>query len=243
MQAAWRHILETSTVTITSEATGYPGYRLYDRLFAPGRPWKATSTATQTITVDQGSIPLPVDALIVPKDHLLSGGTLTGEHSVNGSDWSAMNTPFAQADSDTIISAATTEQTKRYLRLTISGASVAVEAAEIFMAKLHTLTNPIYGARRSTEAVVSRVTGMDGSPRFTVNGNPQRILGYSIKTAEAAEKALWIDLADYWAQYHRPLFLVDSDGAEGWFEFVQAPDITDASFNVYLIDAKFRQVF
>src|SRR5574343_988819 len=140
MKASWVNVLQNSTVTVTSSATGKDAYRLYDNLF--GRQWVATSTSTQTIHVDRGAGSLdPVDTLIIPEGHLLSGCGMTFERSANLLSWSPIVTGWTQSGSALILKQGAATNTDRYLRCVISGASVAPQAGEVWMGLLTTFAS------------------------------------------------------------------------------------------------------
>ena len=73
IKLCYRNILETGTVTVTTENTLFPKYRLYNRDI--GKLFKGTAFASPfAIKVDQGAvISYPVDRLIIPAGHNLNG--------------------------------------------------------------------------------------------------------------------------------------------------------------------------
>src|SRR4030042_6311262 len=86
----YRNILESGTVTVTSEDTAYPKYRLYDRdigklskktaqsllLYGSGHLYgtgkKYGQGSSHVISVDQGSVSYEIDRLIIPAGHNLN---------------------------------------------------------------------------------------------------------------------------------------------------------------------------
>lgn len=78
----YRNILETGTVTVTSENTSFPKYRLYDRDI--GKLFKGNSTPPKfNITDNQGATIYEVNRLILPADHNLNGLALQLQYSIN----------------------------------------------------------------------------------------------------------------------------------------------------------------
>lgn len=241
MQAAWINVLESGTVTVTGEAQGYPAYRLYDRLFA--RPWRAVGTGTQTIQVDQGAAPVAVDCLIVPLGHLLDGCTLAFERSPNGSDWTPLVTAWVQSGSDTILKQAAAPTTDRYLRVVISGASVAPEIGELLITRLHTFTGPDFGATRSREPRAVRLQGIGGPPRFAILDVGATVLGYRFELVPEAERALYEAWFDDWADRQRPFYCGDDGAVGAFYEFAQPPRMTRISVGLSSIEMELRQVY
>lgn len=243
MQVGWLNILETGTVTVTSEATGYNSYRLYDRIFGAGRPWKATSTATQTIQIDQGVSPVTFDSLVIPSGHLLSGCTFAFEGGATGSSWSTIVTGWTQSGSGEILKTSAAPVSHRYVRVVISGASVAEEAAEIYITLLNTLPNPIYGATRSFRNSLARTEGMDGTPRFNVNGISRKRLSGTITTDQSSEKSIIDAWRLHWSDYARPFYVVDHNSGTGWYEFSEETEIVEREVSQYQCSINLLQVF
>jgi hypothetical protein len=72
----YRNILEHSVVLVTSENSSFPAYRLYDRNI--GLAFKGNSApSTFAIAVNQGAIVYPVDTVIIPSGHNLTGLTIS----------------------------------------------------------------------------------------------------------------------------------------------------------------------
>lgn len=241
--AAWDNILEDGTVTVTGAAEGFPAYRLYDRLFE--RLWRAAGTGTQTILVDQGDDPEPIDTLIVPAGHLLAGCTLAWQYSSDnfGADVHDAVTAWVQSGVGEIQKRMTSPETSRYWRLVVSGASAPPEAGEVMMTLLRSFDAPLYGGRTSWEARAVRVEGLGGPPRFVLNGRAVRVLDYSAKTADPQEQARYEEWFGHWAETRRPFYLVDHAGRTGWFEFVSDPSITSVEAAQISVSMQIKQVF
>jgi hypothetical protein len=82
----YKNILETATLTVTSENASYPKYRLHDRNI--GLLFKGNSVPSQfQINIDQGAglFCYPeVDKIIIPAGHNFSGKTCRLYHSDDG---------------------------------------------------------------------------------------------------------------------------------------------------------------
>lgn len=242
MKASWRNVLRDSTVTVTSAATGYDAYRLYDEFF--GKQWKAGSTATQTIHVDRGAGVLDaVDTLIIPGGHLLSGCGLTFERSANNTDWSAIVTNWTQSGSSIIVKQGSGTNTDRYLRVVISGASVAPQAGEIWIGLLYSFAS---GLSSGTEIglEVPRVINesMFSKTAHTVNLGTSKIrINAQIKSISVAERATFEDWFEVGAIY--PFYFVDQNG-DGYFaRFYEQPRIVERDAGISYASPIIQQVF
>lgn len=242
IQAAWDNILEDGSVSVTSEASGFPAYRLYDRLFQ--RPWRASGTATQTILVDQGASPDAIDTLIVPAGHLLAGCTISWQYSADnfGSDVHDAVTSWVQSGIGEIRKQMSAPGTNRYWRLVISGATVAPEAGEVVMTLLRAFDAPLYGGKTSWEARAVRVDGMGGPPRFVLNGQSIRVYDFSGKTSDPVQQSRYETWFAHWAEHRRPFYLVDQAGRTGWFEFVSDPSITGVEAARISVSMQLKQI-
>src|SRR5574343_581616 len=204
MKCGWINLLELGTVTVTSAETDYPAYRMYDRFFE--RMWQASSTSTQTLHIDQGSSPVSFDTLIIPSGHTFAGCGMTFESSANDTDWTNLVTGWTEpAGALWIKKQASAPSSARYVRIVISGASVAPEAGEVFVTLLNSLTSPLYGAKSTRKANVARNETFSGQPRFVVNGTSVKIFNYTVSTQDTAEIAVYSSWFQHWADYRRPV--------------------------------------
>lgn len=210
LQVAWLNILETGTVTVSSQAVGYPAYRFYDRKIGP--MWEGTSTADQTIFVDQGGgSPQAVDTLIIPEGHNLAGATISWQNSTDNASWSDAVTPFV-AGSGTILKQMIAPQAKRYWRLVIHGASTAPQIAELFVTLLVTIGDPdAENTRFGKQQNVDRTESKSGVTRFSVNGRDRAILTYPFDNIPESLLATFIEWDAAWGGAN-PFFLIDHRG-------------------------------
>lgn len=227
MKASWKNILDesTSTVTVTSYATGYDDYRLYDRLM--GRQWKASSTSTQTIHVDQGASPLPVKDLIIPSGHLLSGCTLAWQYSDNNTDWTDPVVSWVQSGSGEIKKSMSSSITHRYWRLTISGASVAPQAGEVWMGVIRTFTFGVMdGATyRLDDVTVTLQSLYAKTPHFISLGDSKYYLKGKV-ALDNDERTYFDEWFSSWAGY-KPFYFEDHKGNAYFAYFVSKPEFTE----------------
>jgi hypothetical protein len=202
-----QNILESSTVTVTSENTSYPAYRLYDRLI--GFLFKGNSTpANFYITLDQGAVTsYEVDRIIIAAGHNLTGLVLKVQYSTD--NFAADN---HDADSWTqsgsgLINRAFTAQTKRYWRLNIASPGAAPEIGEMFLTKTYEFTrNPIYGFERGFEENINRIESKSGLVQKTTWGAVRRKFTYELtllpETDRAAIEALqpYVSGKNFWIE-------------------------------------------
>lgn len=215
MKASWINVLEFATsVTVTSQATGFDSYRLYDGKF--DRQWKATSTATQTILVNQAASPLPVKILYIPSGHLLSGCTLSWQYSVNGSTgWTDIVTPWVQSGSGAIFKEYSgASLTQNYLRLVIDGASVAPQLAELWMGMLTTFQASVApgASYKWNYNVATQRSPYSKVPHSVVFSSPMRILrGISTPIQDVTDRSNFDNWFYNW-QGGKPFYFHDHKG-------------------------------
>lgn len=238
MKIGWVNLLEDGTVTVTSSETLYPSYRLYDRIF--GRMWKATSTSTQTIQVDQGaSGTQAIDALVIPSGHNLHGCNLQWQYSDNGSAWSDAVTDWTQSGSGIIVKQATASSTHRYWKLEIAGASSAPYCAEVFMTLLYTFSDPLLGLRRQSDRIVTRQVSYTGFPHVIKQGRTKRQFNGSLVILNATDLSNFETFMDAW-DGSKPFYITDFDGNQYFAEFTEEPERTFEypSINFYSFDLR-----
>lgn len=215
------NILESGTVTATSEENNYPKERLFDRYL--GLMWKATSTATQTVKVDQGATGnLEIDTLVIPAGHNLDGCTLTFEYSANDADWYDQVTSWVQSGSGLIVKTGTA-RTQRYWRVVISGASSASEAAEVFMTLLAAFASVgPEGLKTAYRRNVLRDESMGGVAQFVKLGAERRVYAFSLLNMDATDYATFQAILTGWDGC-KPFVFVDHDDETLFAEIEGAP--------------------
>lgn len=239
MKIGYAHALESGTVTVTSEESLYPAYRLYDRIY--GRPWQATSTAAQTIHVDAGSGGIQLNALIIPSGHNLNGCTMSWQHSANDSSWSDAVTGWTQSGSGIIVKEMSSAETKRYWRLVISGASAAPYCHEIFMTYLNVLTNPLLGGSRKKDRVVMRTVSYTGIPHLVKSGTSKHEFRGEYYPSDSTELTAFQAFLDAWDGY-KTFYIQDAFSAQFFCEFVSDPERVDEGGNAVRFSFEIRQV-
>lgn len=167
----YSNILETTTVTITSEAAGYPGYRLYDKSMS--LPWKATSAVTQTIKTNAGAGNTNIINRMIITNHNLSCVTnLELDWSDNNSDWT--NIVTLTPSDDTTINSSFTASTHRYFRVVLNSPSSTPEAGEIYLgSSVEISRSPIEGLTSGPQYVRAFTETQSGLPWTIENGPPK----------------------------------------------------------------------
>jgi hypothetical protein len=208
----YRNILESGTVTVTSENSAFPKAALYDRDI--GFLFKGNTTpANFYITVDQGaSISYEVDRLIIPAGHNLDGLALKLQYSTDnfGSD---INDALSWTQSGSgLIDKTFTAQTKRYWRLNIASPASAPELAEMFLTKqIPFIYNPEFGGPVGKKRNIDRTESRAGEAQKVKNGDARRSYKYGWSILEAAEK----DMLEAWdddCEGTKNFYLIDTDG-------------------------------
>lgn len=207
----YRNILESGTVTVTSENAAFPKPYLYDRDI--GFLFKGASTpANFYITIDQGaSLSYEVDRLMIPAGHNLDGLSLKLQYSTD--NFAAdINDAVAWTQSGSgLIDKTFTAQTKRYWRLNIASPAAAPELAEMFLTKaVPFIYNPEFGGPVGKKRNVDRTESRAGLAQKIKNGEARRTYKYAWSILETAEKTLFEAWDDH-CEGVKNFYLIDTD--------------------------------
>jgi hypothetical protein len=218
VKAGWINLLEDGTVTVTGSATDYPSYRLYDRLLGPD--WKAATTTTQTIHVDQGGSPVAINTLAIPTGHNLNGLTCDWQWSENDVDWTNAVPQWVQSGTGIIIKTASTSLTKRYWRMVVTSPGIAIEIGELFMTLFYEFTaQPSYdGSGIGYERNVVRSESIGGIAAYLRQGEPRRALTYRIGVIAGTELSTFQSWDNAWDGC-KPFLFQDHLGNQFFAEF------------------------
>ncbi|MDA8087425.1 MAG: hypothetical protein M0Z75_12060 [Nitrospiraceae bacterium] len=211
MAACYTNILESSTVSLSQGAqnNSYPLYRLYDRDI--GRMFAASALAALTVSVDQGANPLPVDTLIIPAGHNLSGAGLDLQCSDDCVAYTSVGA-WTPADTNVIVKNFT-PATHRYWRFMVENPASAPQFSELFLTSTYTwekLPGRPGGPFDDVFNVKTDVTA-SGLDRFLIFGNSKRQRIYKIVNAGAAQQANILALNAAW-RGAKPFWLYDHEG-------------------------------
>jgi hypothetical protein len=204
------NILETAIITITSEATGYPGYRLYDKDVS--LPWKATSAVSQTIRTDAGAGNTNTINRMILTGHNLSCVTnLKLDWSDNGSSWTNIVT-LNPSNNDTINSSFSAS-THRYFRVVIDAPSSVPEISELYLGDSIEIKNPIYSPDTSPQYIRTREETQSGVPWIIENGSSKdSFIGDFNHLTEAQKNYIFA------ACEETSFFFIDHDGVLRYVE-------------------------
>lgn len=225
IKVAYRNILETSTIAVTTENTSFPKYRLYDRDI--GKLFKGTAYANPfSIVIDQGATTIyEIDRLVIPVGHTLNGLYCSLRYSTDyfvADDHEAVG--WTQGDA-LLIDKTFTAQTKRYWRFDIYAPATIVEMPEMFLSKLYTFErNPSYGSKVGKKKNIVRNETQSGRVRRIKLGESRLSAVYDllIATAQKTNFEAW-DIGTDGTKY---FYVWDEDGTPRFMEL-----LTDLEFS------------
>jgi hypothetical protein len=223
----YRNILESSTVTVTTENSSFPKYRLYDRDI--GKLFKGNSTpANFYITFDQGAvISYEVDRLLIPAGHNLDGLLLKLQYSTDNFATDVHDAASWTQSGSGLIDKAFTAQTKQYWRLNIEWPSYAPELAEIFLTKSYVFErNPNYGCIESSRDNVSRQESQSGMVYKAEFGEIKKYRKYSLTRISSAQKTNLESAGLHLGITLKPFYLEDLQGSLFFAELLKPFEFT-----------------
>lgn len=217
----YRNILETGTVTVTTENTSFPKYRLYDRDI--GLLFKGTAFASPfAIKVNQGASPIyEVDRLIIPAGHNLNGLACSLRYSTDNfgsDDHEAIG--WTQGDA-LLIDKTFTAAIKEYWKLNITAPATIVELPELYLTKAYTFTrNPSWGFAYGDKRNVVREESLDGHVQKTKWGDPRVHQKYDLTKILDAQKTAMKAWDDH-CEGSKSFYIEDIIGSLLFAEMVQ----------------------
>ena len=174
----WNY-LESGTVTVASENTSYPKYRLYDR--AQGLLFKGTGIIEWFwISLNLGATgPYPmIDTVILGKNHNLSGVEIFLWYGDNGVDWyEAISwTGMAGINLKTFIG-----KQRRYWNLGIHNSPNIPEIGELFLTKEYSFErSPDWGYGHGDQKNIGRLESQSGLSQKTKYGEKKKRRSYGL---------------------------------------------------------------
>jgi len=189
IKLCYRNILETSTVTVTTEDTSFPKYRLYNRDI--GKLFKGTAFASPfAIVANQGASPIyDVDRLIIPVGHNLNGLACSLRYSTDNfgsDDHEAVG--WTQGDA-LLIDKEFTLANKQYWKLNITAPATIIQMPEMFLTKSYAFErNPNYGLKDGKTKNIEDLETRSGSLRLVKSGEPRRYRSYQLTKIESTQK-------------------------------------------------------
>jgi len=179
--------MESGTVTVTSENTSFPEYRLYDR--AQGLLFKGTSHPNPfVIKADLGaSGPYPgIDTIILGANHNLTGLGLTLAFS---NDDVSYSTAKAWASIAGINRQSFTEASHRFWKLEIESPAANPEIGELFLSKaLSFERNPNWDYGYGRLKKINRLESQAGYAQKTKWGEMRKRRRYRLTKMESSQR-------------------------------------------------------
>jgi hypothetical protein len=239
---AYINILETSSVSLStgSASTSYPLYRIYDRDI--GRLFKAGSSATLEILINQGTAGTAVDRMLIPPGHNLQGMALSLQNSTNNSTFA---TVYSCTQADTaLISATFATNIMQYWKLAITSPATAPQIPELFLTRDYAWeSDPHLYSVGSLEDVfnVENDVVAGGQDRFLVFGNPKKQRNYKVVGADSTQETNIVALNNAWGGY-KPFWLFDHTSAWIYGKLVSPLNLKIDDMNIYSFDFNFLEV-
>jgi hypothetical protein len=220
---AYINILETSSVSLStgSASTSYPLYRIYDRDI--GRLFRAGSSATLEILVNQGTAGTVVDRMLIPTGHNLVGMALSLQNSTNAT--------FAT-------------DIKQYWKLKITSPATAPQIPELFLTRDYAWeSDPHLYSVGSLDNIfnVENDIAAGGQDRFLVFGNPKKQRGYKVVGADSTQETNIQTLNTAWAGC-KPFWLFDHTSEWIYGKLASPLNLKIDDMNIYSFDFNFLEV-
>jgi hypothetical protein len=207
VKLVYRNILETATVTVTTENSSFPKYRLYDR--DKGKLFKGTAFASPFwILINQATTIYEVDRLIIPAGHNLNGLACSLRYSTDNfssDDHEAVG--WTQGDA-LIINKSFTAQTKQYWKLQVTAPATIVELTEMFLGKDYLFERNVkLDLTEETRRNMLRQASSSGYARWVKCGEKKEYRAYDL-IAEGAQKT---NLESWWSALDsvKPFYIFD----------------------------------
>jgi hypothetical protein len=234
------NMLENGTVTVTSEDTGYPAFRLYDRDI--NLMFKGGSAPTNFyITVDQGTSGIDVNRLIIPAGHNLGGKAIKLQRSTDNFGSSVIDVDsWTQADSSMIVRGFTQPATTRYWRLNITTGGAVPQLSEIFLGLDYEVESPTFGGKVGVKHNVERVETDAGVAYFVEKGSRRATYRYRWAAIGNSDKSKIQALVENGI---KPFFLYDTAGSWVVVELVEDHiEFEPISYGNWAVEIEMREV-
>lgn len=244
IKSCHKNILETGTVSLAQgvEDPDCPLYRLYDRNI--GRPFKTASAVTTGIRVDQGGAISPVDRLLIPAGHNLSGMTLDIKYSDDDIAYTTAVPQWVQSGNGLINKSWAATAARRYWKLAITTPASNISIPEIFLTQTYPWERCILkkpGGPFEKVFNVRRDESQSGLARFLIMGDPRRQRVYYVSHAGEAQKTNVLALNDAW-QGAMPFWLCDPEGNWIFGEMRKPIKLRETGYRTYSFEFDFLEV-
>ena len=242
----YNNILETGTVTVTSEANSFFKENAYDWL--PWDYWKAAAAGTVYLTVDMG-VATPVDYWALAFHDLADhSGTIKPQYSSGATSpisWSDLDTIQTPTDNQMIFRPVTSVNV-RYYRFEISSTTLASAIGSLALGQYLTLergmqgfTTPYHGRNKK----ILNSIGETGNPLgSTVYSLGQKFKITQMNVTPAWIDANWDDLIDH-IEVKRFFFMHDYENkplevAFCWTDKISHPKYNNNNLKDFSIDCR-----
>ena len=229
----YNNILETGTVTVTSEATGFPKENAYDWL--SWDYWKATAAGTVYITVDMGSNTTVDYWALAFHDLADHSGTIKPQYSTDNfsADTNDLDTVQTPTDNQMIFRPVTSVNV-RYYRFEISSTTLASAIGALSLGQALTLERGMRGFMTPYHGRNKKILnsiGETGNPL----GSTVYALGQKFTIDQMNVSTTWID-ANWEAlinhiEIKRFFFMHDYENAPTEVAFCWADKIKHPKYN------------
>lgn len=189
---AYNNILESGTVTVTSEATGYPKENAFDWL--PFDYWKANAAGTVYLTVDMGANTVVDYWALAFHDLHDHSGTIKPQYSSDNFSADINDLDTVQTPSNgNVIFRPVTQRNVRYYRFEISSTSVASYIGALALGQALTLPGhvPLPFTPPALERKNKILNNFDDLGNFM--GSSKVTNGFAFTLEQKIITAAWID--------------------------------------------------
>lgn len=190
------NFVPSSVVTATTEAVGFPADAVQRQ--TTWERWKPTALPA-TLSIDSGTAPSGTGSYIGIAAHTLgsSSATIAFEYSVNGTDWTTVETLAPANNSAIMIIFA--EVQAQYWRIVVSGSTVP-NIGSVYIGVTLDMERPIYGGHSPIS--LSRQTVVRPTESEKGQWLGRSVIRYGLQTSYA-----WKNLTAAWYRANFDLFV------------------------------------
>lgn len=226
---SYRNILETSTITVTTEDASFPKTRLYDRDI--GKLFKGTAFASPFAILINQTPTYEINRLVIPAGHNLNGLDCSLRYSTDNfgvDDNEAVG--WTQADA-LLIDKSFVAQTKPDWKLNITAPATIVELTEMYLTKdVVFLRNPAMGSMIGTRKNIVIDQTQSGISRKVKLGELKRIRRYDLNYITVTQKTDF-ESWDALCEGVKSFYIHDYDSSCIFMELVSDLEFTASGIN------------
>jgi hypothetical protein len=245
----YKNVLEDGTVTVTSEASGFPKENMFDWL--DWTYWKASTAVDQNIDIDKGAAGISVDTLAILAHNLGTAGDSVGTVvTVYEDDNSGFSSPTTLGtvaiSNDRPFYLSLTSGTERYNRIKIANLDEAVFAGVVWLgAKMTIPVGPEFAFDPDKQNIMSeKFVSYSGRMVSSAVKYSQRdmIINFRRIAQSFISSDLLPFLEDHYGQM-KPFFFVPDPGdvfGTDKIYYIVAPDDPTIELPIYNDDIGYR---